>query len=789
MSSTERSSLFQRAPECLRGRSAVVVLIAMAASIGIAPVPASAAPAVGECHYGPVAGGTKTDYAITWTPMAAVDAEAPGAGGGYVISRQVGGSGTWWWRTRAAPGSSAWFDNNSGSAGTAHSQYRIKTKDSSGNFGADVICQPLGTVENVRLGSTTPVIGASNITIDWDPVPGATGYRVLRAEDDNVAATVAVNVTGTTWTDTAVSNGHYTWSVVALATANDDASGFHTWESAPSNTTVTAPAGTTSVTPNLAVDSRSATISWRPVTGATGYNLHRWVAGASRPDAFLGWSTTTSRTDQLTNLGGEDVFWTVEATTTGNVRGNRVRSSVVSVAATDTLTMPGAAPITVTPGATHVESGERYATKEIDGRWELIDAADRDQPSPTKQRWQSIGVRYDNPGGLDAIDADVLDDIERQGFNAVRVPLHWIDVETSQGVYNQALLSDVDELVARADAAGLGVILDPIHLGGGAAAKFWIPQWAWTKAWTGSQAVATHPDDSTEVLMWDDPADPNDDDLGLAYLKYMLNRYKDEPAVVALELVNEPHPIAGNAWANTADIANLQADWVAELRTIDADKPLIVTGFFGGYLADGTKFTDAFTTNGTPNWDHVVFTAHTYYSGIGVTGDIDTDDDGYGDLDDPATYKRGSKAGTRVESYASRGCYGVAGYRGGVASSPYFCSTPSSATRAIAVTNLAAGLTAQDDVAQGASMPLFIGEFGSHPYRYVSTRSYTGWAGWGNADLMLCDQIKALRQVGGTNEVSYSAWDLTTGGFGIYDLDARTWNDLGDQFADTSCTG
>ncbi len=480
----------------------------------------------------------------------------------------------------------------------------------------------------------------------------------------------------TSWTDIAVSDGHHTWSVVALVTAMDDGATTHTWESAPSSTTITAPM-----------------------------------------------------------------------------------------------------------------SGEQYATREIDGRWELVDASDDDQPNPTVQRWQSIGVRYDNAGGLDAIDEAVLEDIEQQGFNAIRLPLHWSDVETSQGVYDERLLSDVDELIARADTAGLGVILDPIHLGGGAAEKFWIPQWAWDKAWTGSRAAATDPDDSTEVLMWDDPTDLDDDDLALDYLGFMLDRYKDEPAVIALELVNEPHPVAGNAWGNTSDIAELQAEWVGELRQIDADKPLIVTGFFGGFLADGSKFTDAFTTGGDPNWDNVVFTAHSYYSGITMTGQSDADGDGYGDLDNPATYKRGNKTGTRVEGYASRGCYGVPGYVGGSASSPYTCPTPDSETRATAVANLANGFAAQDDVAQGAAMPLFIGEFGTHPYRQIDTSSHTGWAGWGNADLMLCDQIKALRQVHGIHAVSYSVWDLTTGGFGTYDLTTKSWNHLGDQFVDPSCTG
>ncbi len=664
------------------GRRKIAVLFAgAAASIGVTPIPVSAAAAVTDCYFGSVTGDARTDYAISWTPVAAVDAEAPGARGGYVISRQVGGTGTWWWRNRAEPGTSTWFDNNAGAAGTTPSQYRIKTKDADGNFSADVVCQPLGSVENVRLEAIERGAGSSDITIGWDPVPGATGYKVLRSEGDDEATTVAADMTGTSWTDNAVANGHYAWSVVALVTAMDDSATTHTWESAPSSTTATA----------------------------------------------------------------------------------QVTADAVS--------------------------DEQYATKKVDGRWELIDAADVGRSDPTVQRWQSIGVRYDNTGGLDAIDETVLGDIDRQGFNAIRLPLHWSDVETSKGVYDQRLLTDVDELIARADTAGLGVILDPIHLGGGAAEKFWIPPWAWDKAWTGSRAAATDPDDSTEVLMWDDPTDPDDDDLALDYLGFMLDRYKDEPAVVAIELVNEPHPTAGNAWGNTSDIAELQAKWVDELRQIDADKPLIVTGFFGGFLADGSKFADAFTTDGRPNWDNIVFTAHSYYSGIAVPGDIDADDDGYGDVDDPATYKRGSKTGTRVEGYSSRGCYGVAGHVGGSASSPYTCTTPDFETRATAVANLAAGFTAQDDVAQGADMPLFVGEFGTHPYRYVETGSYTGWAGWGNADLMLCDQIKALRQVHGTHEVSYSVWDLTTGGFGTYDLATTSWNDLGEQFADSSCTG
>jgi len=433
---------------------------------------------------------------------------------------------------------------------------------------------------------------------------------------------------------------------------------------------------------------------------------------------------------------------------------------------------------------------EKFVTKEVNGRWELILAADANDQNPPVQRWQAIGVRTDFTSGPDAVNSDVLDDIKSQGFNAIRVTLHWDDVETAQGSYDEAFLNDVDDLIGWADTAGLDVIIDPIHLGG-TGTHFWIPQWAWDKAWPqGTQAADGHPDDSTEVLMWQDPNN-NDEALALTYLKFILNRYKDNKAVVAMELVNEPHPTDGNAWANTDVIADLQADWVAELRNTDPDKILIVTGYFGGNLADGSKFADAFMNNGNPKWDNVVFTAHSYYSGIGDPPggtDYDSNDDGYGDLTLTPTWRRGSKQGTRVEGYSSRGCYGIAG-NVGEAPDPYVCSTPSSATRSEAVANLVEGLEAQDDVAQGAGMPLFIGEFGVHSYRYVSTGDYTGWAGWGNADMMLCDQIKALRQVNGSDEVSFSVWDLQTGGFGLYNMATNNWNNLGDQFADSACTG
>ncbi len=495
-------------------------------------------------------------------------------------------------------------------------------------------------------------------------------------------------------------------------------------------------------------------LSWEPAEGASGYHIRRWNAGDPADRYYLAWTEANHFTDTTPRLPGS--VWFISASAPGNLRGPELRLDVQEDPRT----------------AQECRDCESYQTELINGRWELVDRHGE------RTAWQGINVRSDLPGGLDAIDDPLLLQLAAAGFNVVRVPLHWADLQPSAGRFDPSAVRALDRFIDRADVAGLGVVLDPLHLGNSA----WIPDWAWAQAWSHPKPPWTSastdpasdkdPDDSLEVLAYR-PAEGDDSAIG--YLAAILSRYSNNPAVIALELVSEPHPFNGRAWDTTNELADLQAAWVEELRLVDPDKPLVITGYYGGFLANSDALASAFIRDsGEPRYSNLVFTAHTYFTGITSVDNrpFDANGDGFGDLDLPESWRRGSKQGIRAEDYRSRGCYATALVPAGTGA--FACPLPSVAQRTAAQSGLERHLQAQDRVAQKAGMPLFVGEVGTHPVRQTAS----GWFGWGNADLMACDQLNALLRSAET-AISFAVWDLHSGGFGWWSASSGTWTALG----------
>ncbi len=755
-------------------RQKVVAAVGLVGAATVASVPVAATPAPpASCTFELQSDG----FHVAW--------QAAGDNDSYIVRRSVGeisSNREPWWRARTTSTShvDAVGGRRNNTLPTEPIQYFVSTK-SGGGESAPQACA-LTAPTNVKGHSTPSESGRPlGLAVTWAVQPAAHAV-IVRSVSDPATTVARFENTGQGFIPRPDAQAEG-WTLSHLSV--DPRTGQEIESERVRFFMPEAPELTASTVTDASGDLE---LSWNAIDNAThGYRI--LLDGQPYPVA-LGREATSLRIANPVAAGRH--AWAIQAVAAGGYASpasNVVTITVDEVAGPEPTVDPS--PNGKVPEQLAFASSETYETAQINGRWELVEASSADAGQREATHLTSISVRYDLAGGLPAITDQVLADVAAQGFDTVRLPLHWSDVEPSRGHYNQALLADVDDFIKRAGEADLGVILDPLHLGGGAESHFWIPKWAWELAWadpgaygglakTANPADDTHPDDSTEVLSWDDPT-AGGQDLALGYLSTMLTRYRDNPTVVAFELVNEPHPVAGNAWANTSDIADLQADWVSALRTIDADKPIIVTGFFGGYLSDAEAFRQAFiTADGEPRWQNLIFTAHTYYSGIADPTDDDANDDGYGDTNLAQTWKRGAKRGTRVESFSSSGCYGQTG--SSQAGQRLTCEEPSADVRSTAVANIARSIEAQDDVAQAAGMPLFVGEFGAHPQRYITTSRLHGWAGWGHADLMLCDQVTAMYRVHGTR-VSYSVWDLTTGGFGTYDLSNRSWNSLGQQLA------
>jgi hypothetical protein len=155
-------------------------------------------------------------------------------------------------------------------------------------------------------------------TLSWRPVPGATGYAVNYAYYDTkwepypTAYTTGNSNTSFTLTFVGDQPGH--WQVTALGVSNAKPSAFWTF----SYNTAIPLATPTLVSPvnmiNLYNYPRTTTLSWKPVPGASGYQVNiYYYDGKWEPyqPVIINGVASTSYTFQF--VGGQPGEWTVQA--------------------------------------------------------------------------------------------------------------------------------------------------------------------------------------------------------------------------------------------------------------------------------------------------------------------------------------------------------------------------------------------------------------------------------------------------------------------------------------------
>lgn len=163
-----------------------------------------------------------------------------------------------------------------------------------------------------------------------------------------------------------------------------------------------------------------------------------------------------------------------------------------------------------------------------------------------------VPVWDDRPG--ETWGQEHYDAIAGKGFNSVRLVLYWTDFEPRRGEFSEASVETLDSAIQRAKAAGLYVILDMIHLFGDGGGMQWVPEWAITG-------------DSVETIQAN----------AHGYLGMLATRYRDEPAVAAYDLVNEPHrwPIDQNG------VLAMYDDLIESVRRADPEKIVMVEPSYG----------------------------------------------------------------------------------------------------------------------------------------------------------------------------------------------------------------
>jgi endoglucanase len=174
-----------------------------------------------------------------------------------------------------------------------------------------------------------------------------------------------------------------------------------------------------------------------------------------------------------------------------------------------------------------------------------------------------------------------------RGLNAVRLAMDWPSFEPTQGTISTTALQRLDDTIAAAKNNGLYVILDPIHL---KTVSGNLPNWV-----SGQNAIQKIQNN------------------GSFYLKTIAARYKNDPKVIAIDLVNEPHvnPLPFDQNSNLTMYNTL----INAVRSVDAEKILMIEPITGDSSWDGVDW------NILQNKYNLVLSHHSYFAG--------GDDDGY----------------------------------------------------------------------------------------------------------------------------------------------------------------
>lgn len=383
---------------------------------------------------------------------------------------------------------------------------------------------------------------------------------------------------------------------------------------------------------------------------------------------------------------------------------------------------------------------ERFGTAEVAGRWEIVDQAG--QPVI----WNSINMRRGELTSYLFSTTEYTSMLD-QGFDSVRIVMEWDKFQREPGVMDQSSFGALDRAVDWAEDAGINLILDPLHLAEG---PDWnIPDWAWGTTNDGVR-------DDALVL---DAIRENATD----YLRYVAQRYRSRPHVIAIDVVNEPRePADGSLDARNVVLIELYHDLIATIRDLETDKPLILQPYYGSSKTSAERIgeiDDATEVDPNPNpadFEGLIWSVHDYYAGREGTAT----DDGYTNGGYPLRGTAADGTRHRTESFSGTGCY---------PSGPTADQCTNDTSRAdVLRPSMLVHLGYHVDQAQLADMPVYVGEFGIPHDGF-------GFPGWAGAEQYLTDKVATFDELG----VSRALWawridvDPT---FGMYSRTTREWH-------------
>lgn len=143
--------------------------------------------------------------------------------------------------------------------------------------------------------------------------------------------------------------------------------------------------------------------------------------------------------------------------------------------------------------------------------------------------------------------------LKEHGFNLIRLGLAWDGAEPEPGKYDEKYFEKIDNLIALAREAGILVFLDMHQDLYGVVFEDGAPEWATitddeqhirTELWSESYLISPAVQHAFDNFWKNSPAS---DGVGIRthyieLLKFVTNRYAENPYVIGFDIMNEPFP-------------------------------------------------------------------------------------------------------------------------------------------------------------------------------------------------------------------------------------------------------
>jgi uncharacterized protein YjdB len=249
---------------------------------------------------------------------------------GYELYRATSSSGTYSRVATVTGGSTLSYINTGRTAGTTY-YYKVRAYVTSGSTN---VPSSFSSVKSAKPVPATPAIttasaGYNSVKISWGKVSGATGYQIYRATSkEGTYSRIATITSGSTvtYTNKSLTTGRtYYYKVRAYRTVN----GTNVYGSFSSVKSVKPVPATPAIT-TAPAGYNSVKISWKKVSGASGYQVYRATSKTgtySRVATVTNGSTVTYTNKSLTT--GKTYYYKVRAYRT--VNGTKVYGSFSSV--------------------------------------------------------------------------------------------------------------------------------------------------------------------------------------------------------------------------------------------------------------------------------------------------------------------------------------------------------------------------------------------------------------------------------------------------------------------------